>query len=151
LTRIAAAIVLACVWSAPVAAQIYGQGHSAPGRSQDQYGRSQDQGKTPQPATDPFQEGLRAYAQRDYRNALRLWAPLAQSGHGAAQYNIGRMYVRGEGVRRDLPEAYKWFTIAISNGRAEGERARQAIARSMTPAQMAEGLRRAEEWRQRRR
>ena len=61
------------------------------------------------------------------------------------------MYARGEGVSRDLPEAYKWFTLAAIAGRPEGERARQAVGGNMTPAQMAEGLRRAEEWRQRRR
>jgi TPR repeat protein len=104
-----------------------------------------------QPSADPFQEGVRAYSQRDFGRAIRYWGPLAQRGDGSAQYNIGRMYARGEGVQRDLPEAYKWFTLASVAGRPEGERARQAISRSMTPVQMAEGLRRAEEWRQRRR
>ena len=77
--------------------------------------------------------------------------PLAQRGDGSAQFNIGRMYARGEGVQRNLPEAYKWFTLAALAGRSEAERARQAIGRTMTPVQMAEGLRRAEAWRQQRR
>jgi TPR repeat protein len=94
-----------------------------------------------------LQEGLRAYAQRNYAGALRLWAPLAQRGDTAAQYNIGRLYARGEGVARDLPEAYKWFTLSAAGGRREGEQARQAIVRSMTPVQQAEGMRRAEAWR----
>ncbi len=152
LIRIAAAVVLASVWSAPLAAQIYGQGHSAPGQSRKQgLDRGPDQGNRVQPAPNPFQEGLRAYSRRDYQGALRIWAPLARRGDSAAQYNIGRMYARGEGVRRDLSEAYMWFTIATGSGRAEGERARKAIARSMTPEQVAEGLRRVEAWRQRRR
>jgi TPR repeat protein len=104
-----------------------------------------------QPAASALQEGARAYSQRDFRTALRHWGPLAQRGDGAAQYNLGRMYARGEGVHRDLPEAYKWFTLAGKAGRPEGDRARQAISQNMTPVQMAEGLRRAEEWRQRRR
>lgn len=108
-------------------------------------------GAQEQPAADPLQEGARAYSQRDFGRALRLWAPLAQRGDGAAQFNLGRMYARGEGVHRDMPEAYKWFTLATMAGRPEGERARQAVSRNMTPVQMAEGLRRAEEWRQRRR
>ena len=86
-----------------------------------------------------------------FGGALRHWAPLAQRGDGAAQFNLGRMYARGEGVQRDLPEAYKWFTLAAIAGRPEGDRARQTLSRNMTPVQMAEGLRRAEEWRQRRR
>lgn len=98
------------------------------------------------PASD-LQEGLRAYSQRNFAAAIRYWAPLAQRGDPAAQYNLGRLYARGEGVARDLPEAYKWFTLASMGGRREGEQARQAIIRSMTPVQQAEGLRRAEAWR----
>jgi TPR repeat protein len=98
-------------------------------------------------SSNDLQEGLRAYAQRNYAGALRLWGPLAQRGDPAAQYNIGRLYARGEGVARDLPEAYKWFTLAAGGGRREGDQARQAISRSMTPVQQAEGLRRAEAWR----
>jgi TPR repeat protein len=100
---------------------------------------------------DPLQEGARAYSQGNFGGALRYWGPLAQRGNGAAQFNVGRMYARGEGVSRDLPEAYKWFTLAAMAGRPEGERARHAVSRDMSTAQMAEGMRRAEEWRQRRR
>lgn len=100
---------------------------------------------------DQLQEGLRAYSQRNFAGAIRHWGPLAQRGDAAAQYNLGRMYARGEGVRRDLPEAYKWFTLASGGGQREGDHARLAIGRSMTPVQMAEGLRRAEEWRRRQR
>jgi TPR repeat protein len=103
------------------------------------------------PPADPFQEGVRAYSNRNFARAIHLWGPLAQRGDGSAQFNIGRMYARGEGVQRNLPEAYKWFTLASLAGRPEGERARQAISRNMTPVQMADGLRRAEAWRQQRR
>lgn len=100
-----------------------------------------------QTPNNDLQEGLRAYAQRNYAVALRHWGPAAQRGDTAAQYNIGRLYARGEGVPRDYAEAYKWFTLAAAGGRREGEQGRQAIARNMTPVQMAEGLRRAEAWR----
>jgi TPR repeat protein len=96
-----------------------------------------------QPGTE-LQDGLRAYSQRNFAAAWRAWTPLAQRGDPTAQYNLGRLYARGEGVSRDLPEAYKWFTLAANGGRREGEQARQAISRIMTPVQMAEGLRRAE-------
>jgi TPR repeat protein len=104
-----------------------------------------------QPLADPLQEGLRAYSQRNFVGALRHWTPLAQRGNASAQYNLGRMYARGEGVSRDLPEAYKWFTLASAGGRREGDQARLAIGRTMTATQMAEGLRRAEEFRRRQR
>jgi TPR repeat protein len=100
--------------------------------------------ETPGSALD---EGLRAYSQRNFAAAIRHWGPAAQRGDPAAQYNLGRLYARGEGVARDLPEAYKWFTLSSMGGRREGEQARHAIARAMTPVQQAEGLRRAEAWR----
>jgi TPR repeat protein len=109
------------------------------------------QSQQPQEGVSGLDEGLRAYAQRNYALAIRHWGPLAQRGDPVAQYNLGRLYARGEGVARDLPEAYKWFTLATLGGRREGEQARQAMARVMTPVQMAEGLRRAEAWRQQRR
>jgi TPR repeat protein len=98
-------------------------------------------------SSNDIQEGLRAYSQGNYTGALRLWAPLAQRGDTVAQYNIGRLYARGEGVARDLPEAYKWFILSAAGGRREGEQARQAIMRAMTPVQQAEGVRRADAWR----
>jgi TPR repeat protein len=103
-----------------------------------------------QPGSE-LQDGLRAYSQRNYPAAIRAWAPLAQRGDAIAQYNLGRLYARGEGVARDLPEAYKWFTLSAQGGRREGDQARQAIARSMTPVQAAEGLRRVETWRRQQR
>ena len=70
-----------------------------------------------QTPNNDLQEGLRAYAQRNYAVALRHWGTAAQRGDAAAQYNVGRLYARGEGVPRDYAEAYKWFTLAAAGGR----------------------------------
>jgi TPR repeat protein len=147
------AILIATAIVGPVRAQIYGQGNQQRGAIQDQ---AQPPGRAPAPKEAPpkpdqFQSGMRAYAQNDFRSAFRIWQPMAERGDGAAQHNLGRMYARGEGVQRDLAEAYKWFTLAGLSGRRESEQARKAIVRAMTPVQQAEGLRRAQEWRQRHR
>jgi uncharacterized protein len=104
-----------------------------------------------QQTTDQAQAALKAYQARDYQTAARLWYELANAGDGVAQYNLGRLYAQGEGVRRDLSEAYKWFYLARIAGRGEGTAALNKIAPTMTPAQMAEGERRAAQWRQARR
>jgi TPR repeat protein len=116
------------------ASPVPSQGQTSPGEAQTK-------------TNTDLQDALRAYSQRNYAVAIRLWGPLAQRGDPIAQYNIGRMYARGEGVGRDYAEAYKWFTLCAAAGRREGDQARNAIARLMTPVQMAEGLRRAEVWR----
>ncbi len=79
-----------------------------------------------QPPGD-FAAGIYAYQQKDYATAYSHLSPLAAKGHRAAQYNLGRMYARGEGVPQDVVEAYKWFFLAHKNGRKEGERAMRSF------------------------
>ncbi len=43
-------------------------------------------------AAQNIQKGLEAYNRGDFATALREWQPLAEQGHAAAQYNLGRMY-----------------------------------------------------------
>lgn len=104
-----------------------------------------------QQAMDQSQAALKAYQARDYQTAARLWYSLANSGDATAQYNLGRLYAQGEGVPRDMPEAYKWFALARAAGRSESNAALNKIARTMTAAQIAEGQRRAQQWQQARR
>ena len=46
----------------------------------------------------PFEDGLAADQVGDYAIALRLWRPLANQGHAGAQFSLGAMYRKGEGV-----------------------------------------------------
>ena len=56
-----------------------------------------------------FQEGLDAIHETNYKKALRKLLPLAESGHAAAQYNIGVMHEWGNGVPQDNSLALKWY------------------------------------------
>lgn len=56
-----------------------------------------------------FQEGLDAIHETNYKKALRKLLPLAESGHAAAQYNIGVMHEWGNGVPQDNSQALKWY------------------------------------------
>jgi len=56
--------------------------------------------------------------------AARWWFQAASHGDPAAQYALGLMYVRGEGVSQDLNEAVKWWFLAASQG---FERAQDAL------------------------
>ena len=40
----------------------------------------------------------------------------AEQGDAMAQYQVGFFYQQGIGVKRDMYEAIKWFSIASSNG-----------------------------------
>jgi hypothetical protein len=66
-------------------------------------------------ASADFQKGLDAADRGDFATALREWIPLAE-GDAAAQFNLGVMYVLGDGVQKNYRTAIKWFTFAALNG-----------------------------------
>ena len=45
-----------------------------------------------------LQKGLTAYKNGDYETVSREWNPLAKQGNAEAQYNLGVMYLMGEGI-----------------------------------------------------
>ena len=63
-----------------------------------------------------FQKGLDAARSGDYVTALKEWRPLAQQGDADAQYNLGTMYRKGDGVLQDYQEALKWYRLAAEQG-----------------------------------
>ncbi len=69
----------------------------------------------------PFEDGLKAYNVGDYGTAWRLLRPLAEQGDAAAQYGLGVMYERGQGVRQNDVEAVKWYRLAAKQGHAEAQ------------------------------
>jgi TPR repeat protein len=97
------------------------------------------------PAWADFRAGLDAYNRSDYATALREWRPLAEQGDTHAQYNLGVLYLNGQGVPQDDVRACMWFSLAAARPsgdfqmRAAGNR--DKVARRMTPAQMAEAQR----------
>lgn len=65
-----------------------------------------------------FEDASAAYERGDYATAHRLITPLAEQGNAKAQYNLGVMYHKGEGVPQDYNETMKWFRMAAVQGYA---------------------------------
>jgi uncharacterized protein len=63
-----------------------------------------------------FQDGMDAYKRKDYKEAIRLWLPLAEQGDATVQYNLGKMYRQGQGVPQDFKEAVKWYRLSAEQG-----------------------------------
>ena len=59
-----------------------------------------------------FDKGFEAYGRGDYAAAFETWLALGRGGHPHAQYNLGQMYRRGQGISRDLAEAAVWYRRA---------------------------------------
>ncbi len=68
-----------------------------------------------------LEAGRRAYEHKDYANAMRELAPLAQAGQVDAQVLLGKMYMLGQGVPKDADVALKWFRAAAEQGNAQGQ------------------------------
>ena len=61
-----------------------------------------------------------------------------------AQFSLGGMYLRGEGVPSDSVEGYKWMILAERNGVKEARQLRQKLEDLLTANQKSDGQRRAE-------
>ncbi|PHS09962.1 MAG: hypothetical protein COA89_01515, partial [Acidithiobacillus sp.] len=68
-----------------------------------------------------FQKGVAAYDSGDFATALREWRPLAEKGDADAQFNLGVMYSKGQGVPQDYKTAVKWYTLAAEQGVASAQ------------------------------
>ena len=85
-----------------------------------------------------------AYQNKDYATALRLWLGLADDGNTSAYFNLGRMYLFGEGVTIDPLEAYKWFTLADMGGVPQAKAGLARLGPIMTTSDVTEARRRIE-------
>jgi TPR repeat protein len=64
------------------------------------------------PALCGFDEGAADYRVGNYKDALREWSEAAERGDADAQYNLGCLYVRGEGVPQNRALAMELFQRA---------------------------------------
>jgi TPR repeat protein len=62
-----------------------------------------------------------AYNRGDYARAYAEWLPRANAGEAYAQYNLGVLYKRGEGVTQDFAQAAAWYRRAADQGDASAQ------------------------------
>jgi hypothetical protein len=69
----------------------------------------------PRPAVaGPFEDGIIAYAQGKYVDAIQLLRPVAEDGNADARLILGSIYQDGGfGVPRNSVHAYVWFALAM--------------------------------------
>ncbi|OGV62043.1 MAG: hypothetical protein A3K19_27510 [Lentisphaerae bacterium RIFOXYB12_FULL_65_16] len=81
---------------------------------------------------------------RDQTEAAKWYRTAAEQGDARAQYHLGVVYANGGGVSQDYAEAYKWFSLA---GAEDTPDRLDVIRKKTTPTQVAEGKKRAAEFR----
>ena len=64
---------------------------------------------------------IEAYKRGDYGAAWEVWTQLATAGDSEAQYFLGHLYAKGQGVAQDHDAALTWFRSAATGGDAYGQ------------------------------
>ena len=88
---------------------------------------------------------------QNYATAISWYRKAAEQGNPSAQLNLGLVNARGQGVPQDYVQAHMWLNLAASRTADAEQRdlavkARNLIAESMTPTQIAEAQRLASAW-----
>jgi TPR repeat protein len=69
----------------------------------------------------------------------------AEQGFAAGQFNFGRMYAGGRGIRQSDVEAYKWFTLASAQGHTDARKQLAEVAKRMTAEQITQAKQAAQQ------
>ena len=72
-------------------------------------------------AQTDYVTGLRYYESKDYNEALKWFLKAVDKGNADAQASLGRMYYRGEGVKKDLRMAVYWVSKAANLGNSDAQ------------------------------
>ena len=58
-----------------------------------------------------YAKAIRLQMGGKWKETADLYIKIANRGHPTAQVHLGKQYVHGNGVKRSLVEAYKWFYL----------------------------------------
>ena len=53
--------------------------------------------------------------------AVKWYRMAAENGHVKAQYNLGVIYYKGQGIEQDYNEAIKWYRKAAEQGYTQSQ------------------------------
>ncbi len=86
-------------------------------------------------------EGEQAFAQRDWRTAIRELKPLADQGNARAQFLMGGIARSNQDAGRDDPsEAIVWYRKAAAQGLPEAQRELAFVLLNTKPPQTGEAV-----------
>ena len=97
-------------------------------------------------AAQTFNDAYDTYKRGDVASAIRQWQSLADKGDGQAQHVLGLAFQNGDGVARNLPQAFAWFTIATILGHEPSKTAAAKLVARLSKEQEAEGTQIAIVW-----
>ena len=84
---------------------------------------------------------------RNNEEAVTAYQTAADQGNATAQNFLGYHYRKGIGIAQDYSKAEVWFSLSGPGTNQQDANARADVAAHLTPEQMAQALRLAQEWR----
>jgi TPR repeat protein len=84
-------------------------------------------------------------APQNSQEAIKWFRLAAGQGNTSAQLALGQMYRNGQGVEQDHVKAQMWIILAVAKGNSEAKQVFDIATQHMTPAQIAEAKRMAQD------
>ena len=83
---------------------------------------------------------------QDLVESAKWYSKAAGQGYVDAQRSLGLKYEFGLGVPQDYVLAHMWYNLAAAGGDRPSAKARNTLAKRITPAQIAKAKKLAREW-----
>jgi len=85
-----------------------------------------------------FLKGAEAFRKHDYKFAIQMYEVAASWAFKPAEYNLGVIYSRGQGVAVDLPRAMAWMALAAERNDKHYVDARETVYAALSAEQFAQ-------------
>lgn len=120
--------------SPEIAAPDYGSGASAGFLSNTHFNTPESDGR---PGVKFFEYGARAFRRRDYQHAIDMYKVAASWAYKPAEYNLGVMYFKGQGVPVDRARGAAWMVLAAERGQPQYVKARDLMVTVLSKPEFA--------------
>ena len=117
-----------------IAAPDYGSGASAGSLSNGNFNTPESDGR---PGVRFFALGVQAFRKGDYRHAIDMYKVAASWAYKPAEYNLGVMYFKGQGVPVDRPLGAAWMVLAAERDDPQYVKARDVMITLLSVADFA--------------
>lgn len=117
-----------------LAAPYYGSGVSAGSLSDGNFNTPESDGR---PGVKFFTLGVQAFRKGDYAHAVDMYKVAASWAYKPAEYNLGVMYFKGEGVPVNRPLGAAWMVLAAERDDPQYVRARDMMVTLLSKAEFA--------------
>ncbi|HLI19271.1 MAG TPA: sel1 repeat family protein [Rhodanobacteraceae bacterium] len=117
-----------------IAAPDYGSGASVGSLSNGNFNTPESDGR---PGVYYFDLGVRAFKKGDYRHASDMYKVAASWAYKPAEYDLGIMYFKGQGVPADRARGAAWMILAAERGDPLYVKARNLMVTALTKAEFA--------------